>query len=49
MANLTFDSFIFLKEEKELAHSDYSFSNLAAKDILRGIKEKKYANKEIFY
>ncbi len=48
MANLTFDRFIFLKEEKELAHSDYSFSKWAAEDILRDIKEKNMWKRKFF-
>jgi hypothetical protein len=40
MATQSFDSFIFLKEENEVSHSDYSFSKFAAEDILRDIKEK---------
>jgi hypothetical protein len=48
MANLTFDRFIFLKDEKELAHSDYSFSKFAAEDILRDIKEKNMRIRKFF-
>jgi hypothetical protein len=40
MTTQSFDRFILLKEENEVPHSDYSFSKLAAKDILRDIKEK---------
>jgi hypothetical protein len=40
MTTQSFDRFILLKEENEVPHSHYSFSKLAAKDILRDIKEK---------
>jgi hypothetical protein len=37
---LSFEKFIFLNEENEVSHFDYSFSKFAAEDILGDIKEK---------